>query len=147
MDMRGIANQKHDGPAEADEEPVCNGRTIPEAGGPNSGGDVYGLWIHRRVRGEEARTELIESVWKLWLTWDPLFMIDRHAEAFRGLRLLFLDCGKDDEFYLELGARAFVKKLRAMGIAHEYEEFEDGHMSISYRMDRSLPKLSHALAR
>src|SRR5258705_179418 len=91
--------------------------------------------------------ELIESVWKLWLTWDPLFMIDRHAEAFRGLRLLFLDCGKDDEFYLELGARAFVKKLRAMGIAHEYEEFEDGHMSISYRMDRSLPKLSHALAR
>jgi len=62
MDMRGIANQKHDGPAEADEEPVCNGRTIPEAGGPNSGGDVYGLWIHRRVRGEEARTELIEKV-------------------------------------------------------------------------------------
>src|SRR6185503_16092900 len=85
--------------------------------------------------------ELIESVWKRWLEWDPLFLIDRHAEALRKLRLLFLDCGKDDEFYLELGARAFVKKLRAMGIAHEHEEFEDGHMSISYRMDRSLPRL------
>ena len=91
--------------------------------------------------------ELDEKVWSRWLEWDPLFMIDRHAEAFRKLRLLFLDCGQEDEFYLELGARAFAKKLRAMGIAHEYEEFEDGHMSISYRMDRSLPKLSHALGR
>lgn len=91
--------------------------------------------------------ELVEDVWKRWLEWDPLYLVDRHAKALQGLRLLFLDCGKDDEFYLELGARAFVKRLRAMGIAHEYEEFEDGHMSISYRMDRSLPKLSHALAR
>lgn len=91
--------------------------------------------------------ELVEDVWKRWLEWDPLYLIDRHAEALRKLRLLFLDCGKEDEFYLDLGARAFVKKLRAMGIEHEYEEFEDGHMSISYRMDRSLPKLSHALAR
>jgi enterochelin esterase-like enzyme len=89
--------------------------------------------------------EIDESVWKRWLEWDPLHLLERHAEDLRKLRLVYLDCGKEDEFFLELGARAFVKRLRERGIPHEYEEFEDGHMNISYRMDRSLPKLSQAL--
>jgi len=89
---------------------------------------------------------LDEAVWKRWLAFDPLLLVDRHAAGLKKLRLLFLDCGKEDEFFLDLGARAFVKRLRELGIPHEHEEFEDGHMSISYRMDRSLPKLSHALA-
>lgn len=88
-----------------------------------------------------------ENVWKRWLAWDPLYLIERHAADLRKLRLLYLDCGKDDEFYLELGARCFSKRLRDLDVPHEYEEFEDGHMNISYRMDVSLPKLSHALAR
>ena len=88
-----------------------------------------------------------ENVWKRWLQWDPLYLIDRHAGALKKLRLLYLDCGREDEFYLELGARCFVKRLRELGIRHEYEEFEDGHMNVAYRMDGSLPKVSHALAR
>ena len=93
-----------------------------------------------------ATGEIDENVWKRWLTWDPLYLLDRHDEDLRKLRLVYLDCGQEDEFFLELGARAFVKRLRERGIPHEYEEFEDGHMNISYRMDRSLPKLSQALA-
>ncbi len=88
-----------------------------------------------------------ENVWKRWLEWDPLYLIERHAADLRKLRLLYLDCGREDEFYLELGARCFSKRLGDLGVPHEYEEFEDGHMNISYRMDVSLPKLSHALAR
>jgi S-formylglutathione hydrolase FrmB len=87
-----------------------------------------------------------ENVWKRWLQWDPLYLVDRYVGALKSLRLLFLDCGREDEFYLELGARCFVKRLRELGIPHEYEEFEDGHMNIPYRMDVSLPKLSQALA-
>jgi S-formylglutathione hydrolase FrmB len=90
--------------------------------------------------------ELREDVWARWLEHDPLRLADRHAGALRGMRLLFLDCGTEDEFYLEMGARQMVRKLQALGIAHEYEEFEDGHMSIPYRYDVSLPKLSAALA-
>ena len=93
-----------------------------------------------------ATGEIDENVWKRWLEWDPLHLLDRHADDLRKLRLVYLDCGQEDEFFLELGARAFVKRLRERGIPHEYEEFEDGHMNISYRMDRSLPKLSRALA-
>ena len=94
-----------------------------------------------------ATGEIDENVWKRWLQWDPLHLADRHAAGLRNLRLLYLDCGGEDEFYLELGARALVKRLRELDVRHEYEEFEDGHMNISYRMDVSLPKLSQALGR
>jgi len=91
--------------------------------------------------------ELLPEIWKRWLEWDPLRLVDRFASNLKKLKLLFLDCGREDEFYLELGARALVKRLEKLGVRHEYEEFDDGHMNISYRMDVSLPKLSHALGR
>jgi len=33
-----------------------------------------------------------------------------------------------------------------MNIKHFYEEFDDGHMSISYRYDKSLPKIYLSLS-
>jgi hypothetical protein len=39
-----------------------------------------------------------------------------------------------------------ARRLAERGIPYEYEEFEDGHMSIQYRYDVSLPKLARALA-
>lgn len=57
-----------------------------------------------------------------------------------------MDCGTRDEFNLHYGARQMAKRLGARGIAYEYEEFDDGHMSIPYRYDVSLPKLAGALA-
>jgi len=87
-----------------------------------------------------------DEVWAKWKANDPLALLDRHADALKSLRLLFLDCGTDDEFYLDLGARQFVRRLQALNVKHEYEEFEDGHMNIPYRYDVSLPKLSAALA-
>jgi enterochelin esterase family protein len=86
------------------------------------------------------------DVFERWFAFDPIHMMDRHLDALRRARLLFLDCGTEDEFFLELGARQFSAKLKANGIAHEYQEFPDGHMGISYRYDVSLPKLAAALA-
>lgn len=81
-----------------------------------------------------------------WRQHDPLHMVERYAENLRRCRLLFVDCGSDDDFYLELGSRQLSAKLNALGVRHEYEEFEDGHMGISYRFDVSLPKMAAALA-
>jgi enterochelin esterase family protein len=86
------------------------------------------------------------DVWARWLEHDPLTLVERHGESLKRLRLLFLDCGTEDEFYLELGARQLSARLKALGVRHEHEEFEDGHMNIPYRYDVSLPKLSAALA-
>ena len=73
------------------------------------------------------------EVWERWLAHDPLRLVERHADALRSLRLLFLDCGTRDEFHLHLGARMLARRLRELGIAHEHEEFDYGHMNIGYR--------------
>ena len=44
------------------------------------------------------------------------------------------------------GARRFKRRLDELGIACRYEEFEDNHSSVDYRMDVSLPFLAKALA-
>jgi len=87
-----------------------------------------------------------EEVWARWLTFDPVRMIDQHADALRRARLVFLDCGLRDEFHLQWGARILAARLRELGIEHLHEEFDDGHMGIAYRYDRSLTLLSRALA-
>jgi enterochelin esterase family protein len=92
-----------------------------------------------------ATGEFREDVWSRWLEHDPIRMLERHADALRSLRLLYLDCGIRDEFHLHLGARIFTRRLGELGIAHQHEEFDDGHMNVSYRYDVSLPRLAEAL--
>jgi enterochelin esterase family protein len=89
--------------------------------------------------------ELDAAVWKRWLAWDPIRMLDAHAEALRGLALLYLDAGTRDEHNLDLGARIFVQRLRALKIGFEHQEFDDGHRGTAYRYDISLPKLAAAI--
>jgi hypothetical protein len=84
-------------------------------------------------------------VWARWLEHDPLRMAPDHAAALRRLRLLFVDCGRRDEFNLLWGARQLHARLGGLGVAHVYEEFDDGHMDVSYRFDRALPRLWRAL--
>ncbi|MEK7824280.1 MAG: alpha/beta hydrolase-fold protein [Candidatus Eisenbacteria bacterium] len=86
-----------------------------------------------------------EHIWERWLAHDPIRLLERHAEALRSLVLLYLDCGIRDEWNLHLGLRLFVHRLAALGIRHEHEEFDDGHMNIQYRYEVSLPKMAGAL--
>ncbi len=90
--------------------------------------------------------ELREDVWRRWLEHDPVYMVDRYADALRGMMLVFLDCGTRDQYNLHLGARILSSRLNALGVPHEHEEFDDNHNSISYRYDVSLPKLARALS-
>ncbi len=92
--------------------------------------------------------EIVAEVWQRWKAHDPVEMVLRPKcqAALRSLRLLYLDCGSEDQYRLHLGQRLFVKRLRELGIAHEAEEFKDDHSSISYRYDLSVPKLARALA-
>lgn len=87
-----------------------------------------------------------DDVWARWLALDPLTMLPAHADALRSLRALHIDCGTKDEFHLHHGARQFVEGLKRLGIAHDYQEFDDGHMNVSYRYDVSLPKLARVLS-
>jgi hypothetical protein len=94
-----------------------------------------------------ATGEFRADVWERWRAWDPVNMVATHADALKRMRLVFVDCGARDEYALHWGARALVAAMRRHGIEPVYEEFDDGHMSISYRYDVSLPMLVKALAR
>jgi enterochelin esterase family protein len=89
--------------------------------------------------------ELRDEVWQRWLEWDPVMLVDKHRDALKSLRLIYLDAGLRDEFNLQYGARIFVKRLRDRDIACVHEEFDDGHFGIQYRYDNSLCAISDAI--
>jgi S-formylglutathione hydrolase FrmB len=92
-----------------------------------------------------ATGELDPIIWQRWKAWDPVEMAATHAEALRQMKLIFLDAGTRDEHNLDAGARIFVRRLQALGITCEHQEFDDGHRGTAYRYDVSLPKLATAL--
>ncbi|MBI5650966.1 MAG: esterase [Chloroflexi bacterium] len=91
--------------------------------------------------------ELRAEVWARWLEWDPVQLVDKHLDALRSLRLIYLDAGLRDEFNLQYGARIFAKRLKERGINFVHEEFDDGHFDIQYRYDVSLKAISGAIVR
>ncbi len=89
--------------------------------------------------------ELLEARWRRWLRHDPVHMVDRYRDNLRSLRGIFIDCGWRDQYQIHYGSRILSKRLHRQRIPHTYEEFDDTHSSIDYRMDRSLPFLYRAL--
>lgn len=94
---------------------------------------------------DEYTGALRADVWSRWLAHDPVDLAAQHAAALRSLRFYFLDCGRYDEHHLHLGARIYSQRLNALGVTHTYEEFDGGHMNVTYRYDCSLHAVSAAL--
>jgi S-formylglutathione hydrolase FrmB len=90
--------------------------------------------------------EFQPAIWERWRAHDPVNMVDTHVTNLQRLRAIYVDAGTRDEWNLHWGARALVAKLRAQDIAVRHEEFDDGHMNITYRYDVSLPFLVEALS-
>lgn len=89
--------------------------------------------------------ELIGVRWRRWVAHDPIHLVGRYADNLRTLKGIYIDCGWRDQYQIHYGARILSRRLRAAGIAHVYEEFDDDHSDIDYRMDVSLPFLYRAL--
>jgi S-formylglutathione hydrolase FrmB len=89
-----------------------------------------------------------ETTWARWLAWDPVRMVADHAEALRSLVAIYVDAGTRDEYYLDLGAQAFVDALAAIDVEPTFFElFEAGHMAIEYRYPIALAHLARHLER
>jgi S-formylglutathione hydrolase FrmB len=96
---------------------------------------------------DTATGELLPDVWERWLAWDPVRMAEHHAEALRSLRGAYIDAGKRDEWYLDLGAEAFRRKLEKLGVTDVFFElFEGTHMAIEYRYPLAVKYLAERLA-
>ncbi len=83
-----------------------------------------------------------QEIWQKWLAHDPVRLVEKSVENLKSLKLLFIDAGTRDEFFLDIGAKILCEKLREFEIPHIHEEFDDGHFNISYRANRSLEIIS-----
>jgi S-formylglutathione hydrolase FrmB len=96
----------------------------------------------------ELRTgRLRPEVWERWLAWDPVRMAARHADDLRGLRAIWIDAGRSDDFYLDLGAEAFRDELTRLGIREtvQFELFDGTHANIEWRYPLALRFLAERL--
>ena len=91
--------------------------------------------------------QLLDDVWQRWLAWDPVRMVDTHADTLRGLRAIYIDAGKSDQYYLDLGAEGFRQALERIGVTDVFFELFDGtHSAIEYRYPIALRYLAERLA-
>ena len=102
-----------------------------------------------RLPFEPLTGALLPDVWARWLAWDPVRMAIEHADALRALRAVWIDAGRSDDFYLDLGADAFRAVLDGLGIAEptlRFELFDGKHGGIDWRYPDAIGWLAERLA-
>ena len=88
---------------------------------------------------------LLPDVWQRWLDWDPVRMVEQYAEAVRSWRAVWIDAGERDEWYLDLGGRAFLREITDAGLPEDrirFETFDATHGGIDYRYPLALEWLA-----
>jgi len=87
----------------------------------------------------------IPARWRQWRRHDPVNLVARYKKNLRTLKGIYIDCGRRDQYHIHFGSRLLSARLTAARIKHTYQEFDDNHSDIDYRMDVSLPFLYRAL--
>jgi S-formylglutathione hydrolase FrmB len=100
-----------------------------------------------RLPFDPATGRLIDEIWQRWLAQDPVRMVSDRAEALRRMKAIYIDAGKRDEWYLDLGAEAFRRELEAIGVTENvfFELFDATHMAIEYRYPLGVKYLAERL--
>jgi enterochelin esterase-like enzyme len=89
--------------------------------------------------------ELDDVRWRQWLSHDPLNLLESYVVQLNSLKMLYIDVGSRDQYNIQYGTRAFIRRLEKLGIEHHFEEFDGTHSGMDWRLDISLPKLAKAL--
>jgi hypothetical protein len=119
--------------------PLLNTWAMAACYSPNADGSV-------ELPFETATGKLRPDVWDRWLAWDPVRMVGSHADALRGLRAIYVDCGKRDQYFIDVGAEAFRRELERIGVGDVFFELFDGtHSSIEYRYPIALRYLAERI--
>ena len=89
--------------------------------------------------------ERLDARWMNWQRHDPIRLVGKYAANLRTLQGIYIDCGWRDQYHIHYGTRILSQRLAESGIRHTYQEFDDNHSDVDYRMDVSLPFLYRAL--
>jgi hypothetical protein len=102
-----------------------------------------------RVPFNASTGRLDQALWERWLAWDPVRMAAGHADALGGMRAIWIDAGRSDDFYLDLGAIAFRDELTALGIGEgvvRFELFDGTHAGLEWRYPGAVGWLAERLS-
>jgi len=94
--------------------------------------------------------ELRPEIWARWLERDPVRMARRepYTAALQGMAAIWIDAGRSDEYFLDLGASAFHQGVVAAGASPDAVRFElyDGrHGGAGWRYPLALSFLAERL--
>ena len=93
--------------------------------------------------------EVRPDVFAHWLDVDPVRLAAGGGAALPGLRAIWIDGGRNDEYRLDLAAVALHEAVVSGGAdpqAVRFELFDGGHRGLDHRLGLSLPYLSKRLA-
>jgi hypothetical protein len=94
-----------------------------------------------RIPFKAESGEVVPERWRNWRRHDPINLVAKTRENLKSLRGITIDCGWRDQYHIHYGSRQLSQRLSDAGIKHRYEDFDDDHSDIDYRMDVSLPFL------
>lgn len=86
------------------------------------------------------------DVWKRWQELDPVRMFSTKLDVLRSLRGIWIDAGRSDDYYLDLGAQAISSQLTDAGIQHTFELFDGFHAGVQFRYPLGFRYLASQLA-
>ena len=94
---------------------------------------------------------LRDEVWARWLAWDPVRMLEqpRFAEAMRSMRGIWIDAGRSDDYFLDLGAQALADGLADCGLADDVVSLnlvDANHWTISNQVAPALRWVAQRVA-
>jgi len=92
---------------------------------------------------------IVPELFERWLSHDPVRLLPGNPDAVHGLRGVWLDAGRRDEYYLDLGATALREAFLAAGLPADrlhFELVEGSHGGMSGRYPLSLAWLVERLA-
>jgi hypothetical protein len=75
---------------------------------------------------------------------DAINLVSKYRANLKSPRS-YIVCGRRDQYHIHYDSRIPSQRLAEAGIRHRYEEFDDAHSDVDYRMDVSLPFLYRAL--
>ena len=64
----------------------------------------------------------------------------------KSMHRIYLDAGRSDEYYLDLGAQAFAAELDKLDVPHTLELFDGTHARLTYRYPGAIRELITALS-
>ena len=101
-----------------------------------------------RLPYDLATAEVIPELWGRWLEWDYPTLVPRHADALRGLRAVYFDAGRRDEWFVDLTMEWMRRRLGELGVRDVHTDlFDATHAAIEYRYPLGIRYLTERLTR